>query len=75
MDWVDPISSELVKENEDDMSSLAFGFVSRMHKRVASAQRETTFSFEGPDDKRPKQSGPEEEVQKSSVVVTLDSPE
>ena len=42
MDWVDPISSELAKEREEYMSSLAVGCVARMCKRAVSAQRETT---------------------------------
>ena len=37
MDWVDPFSSEPVKEKEEDMSSLAIGFVARLRKRAASA--------------------------------------
>ena len=36
------------------MSSLATRFVTRIHKQVASAQRETTSNSEGPDGKRPK---------------------
>ena len=43
VDWVDPISSEPAKEREGDMSSLAVGFATRMRKRAATAQRETTF--------------------------------
>ena len=46
VDWVDPISSEPTEEREEDMSSLATGFTSRMHKRVESAQRKTTFGSE-----------------------------
>ena len=30
MDWVDPISSELTEEKEDDMSNLAVGFAAWM---------------------------------------------
>ena len=41
------------------MSSLAVGFTVRIRKRAASAQRETTSGSEGPDDKRPKRSGPD----------------
>ena len=37
MDWTDPTASELAKEGEDDMSSLAIGFVARMRKRAASS--------------------------------------
>ena len=75
MDWVDLISSEPTEEREDDMSSLAGGFITRMCKQAASAQRETTFSSEGLDDKQPKWSGLDGEVQKSSAVITMDSPE
>ena len=41
------------------MSSLAAGLAVRMRKRAASAQRETTSGSKGPDDKRPKRSGPD----------------
>ena len=75
MDWVDLISNEPTEEREDDMSSLAAGFAAHMCKRAVSAQRETTSGSKGLDGKRPKWSGPDEEVHKSSVVVTLDSPE
>ena len=51
MDCEDPISSEPAEEREEDMSSLAAGFVARMHKRAASAQRETAFGSKGPDNK------------------------
>ena len=34
VDWVDSISSKLVEEREDDMSSLAAGFDVRMCKRA-----------------------------------------
>ena len=44
------------------MFSLAVGFVMLMCKRAASTQRETASSSEGPDDKRPKWLGPDEEV-------------
>ena len=40
VDWVDPNVSDPTKEMEDDMSSLATGFVDRMRKRAASAQGE-----------------------------------
>ena len=39
MEWVDSIASNPVKEMEDDMSSLAVGFVARMRKRAASYER------------------------------------
>ena len=56
------------------MSSLVVGFTKRMHKRAASAQRETTPNSAVPDEKREKRSGPNEEVQKCTTMVTLDSP-
>ena len=55
------------------MSSLAVGFALRMPKLAASTRRETTPDSEAPDGKHPKRSGPEEEVQKSGIVVTLKS--
>ena len=51
MDWVDPISSELTEEREDDLSSLATRFAKRMHKRAGSDQKETISYFEGPNGK------------------------
>ena len=36
MDYVDPNASDSDKEREDNMSSLATGFVAWMHKRAAS---------------------------------------
>ena len=36
------IDNEPAKESEDDMSSLAVGFIALMHKRAASTQGETT---------------------------------
>ena len=56
------------------MSSLVAGFVVRIHKRAVSAQRDTTPGSIVPDSKLVKQSGSNEEVQKSPTVVTLDSP-
>ena len=46
-----------------------------MRKRVASAQGETTLGFEVSGGKWPKHSSPDEEAQKSSLVITVDSPE
>ena len=63
MDWVDPITSEPAEEREDNMSSLATGFSTTMSKPAASAQGETTPSFEVPGDKHPKRSGPDEMAQ------------
>ena len=72
---MDPNASDPVEEREEDMSSLVVGFVIRMRKRATSAQGETTPGFEVSGEKRPKWSGLDEEVQKSSTVVTVDSPE
>ena len=44
------------------MFSLAVGFVARMHKRAASAQRETTPGSIVPNGKSVKWSGPNEAV-------------
>ena len=44
------------------MSSLAVGFVTRMRKQAASAQREASPNSEVPDGKHPKQLGLNEEV-------------
>ena len=75
MDLVDPIVSEPAEEMEDDMSSLAAGFVVRMRKRAASTQEETTLGSEVPGGKRPKRSGPNAETQKSPTIFTVNSPE
>ena len=45
-----------------------------MRKRATSAQRETTLRFELYGGKHPKRSGLEEEAQKSSPVIIVDSP-
>ena len=37
MDWVDLNASNPIKEREDDMFSLTFGFSARMRKRSKSA--------------------------------------
>ena len=57
------------------MSSLAAGFAAWMRKRAESAQGETTLDFEVPGGKRPKRYGLDEVAQKSSTVITADSPE
>ena len=73
VDWVDLISNAKVKEGEEDVSSLTAGFAEQMRKEAASAQRETASGSKGPDYKRSKWSGPNEEVQKSSSVIIVDS--
>ena len=72
---MDPNASGPVKKREDNMSSLAVGFVAGMHKRAMSAEGETTPDFEVSGGKRPKRSGPDEKAQKSLAVITVDSPE
>ena len=62
VDLVDPSSSESAEEREEDISSLDAGFALRMHKRVVSAQRDTTSNSKGPGGKRLKQFGPYEEA-------------
>ena len=56
------------------MFSLDVGFSVWMHKRAASAQGETTPSFEVSGRKCPKRFGPNEEAQKSLAVIVVDSP-
>ena len=51
MDWTDPTIRELVEEREAEMSNLEAGFATRMRKRGANAQGETTLDFEGLDGK------------------------
>ena len=55
------------------MSSLAADFTAWMGKRAASAQGETTLGCEVPGNKRPKWFGPNDEAQKSPIVITVDS--
>ena len=74
VDWVDPISSELVEERKGDMSSLATRFVVRMRKQAASAQGKTTSDLEVSGGKGPKLYGLDEEAQKSLAVIIVDSP-
>ena len=59
---VDLIANELADGREDDMSSLATRFATRMHKKAASSQEETTPGFEVPNHKHLKQSGLHEKV-------------
>ena len=73
VDLVDPKASDLAKEREDDMSSLAARFSKRMRKRAISGQEETTSGFEVSGGKCLKRSGPNEEAQKSRGVITVDS--
>ena len=55
------------------MSSLAAGFAARMRKRAASAQRETTPVSRVSGGKCTKRLGLSEEVQKSPLVIILNS--
>ena len=70
---MDPVANESIEERGVNMSSLAARFVTQMPKWVASAQGETTLDSIVPGGKRPKWSGPDEEAQKSPVVITMDS--
>ena len=74
MERVDSISSDSAEEREDDMSSLAAGFSTRMRKWIASAQGETTSGSEVFGGKCFRRSGPDEEAQKSPTVITMDYP-
>ena len=71
IDWADSNANSPTEEREDDMSSLAAEFIARMRKHAA--QGETASDFEVYGAKRPKRSGPEEEAQKSLMVITVDS--
>ena len=73
MDLVDPIVRKLTEEREDDMSNLPAGFTTRMRKRTARAQEETTLGSEVLRSNCLKRSGPDEEAKKSPVVITVDS--
>ena len=75
MDWLDPPTSDLAEERQEDMSSLAIGFIARMRKRATSAQGETTLGSEVYGGKRPRRSGPKEKAQKSPLVIAVDSSE
>ena len=70
---MDPNISDPAKEREDNMSSLAVGFAMRMHKREASAQGETILGSEVYGGKRPEQSSPDEEAQRSPTTIVVDS--
>ena len=74
VDWVDPNASNPVEEREDDMSSLATGFAVRMCKQAASAQGKTTLGPKVSSRKRSRWLGPNEEAQKSPIVIAVDSP-
>ena len=74
VDWTDQTVCESAKERETEMSSLASRFVMRKHKRAANIQEEVAPSFEGPDDKRSRQSDLEKDNHKSPKVIVVDSP-
>ena len=57
------------------MSSLVAGFTAWMGKGAASAQGETTLSFKVFGGKSPKRFSPDEDAQKSPVVIVVDSSE
>ena len=73
VDWLDPPVSDPTEERKEYMSSLTAGFATCMCKRAVSAQGETTLGFEVFGRKRPKRSGLDEEAQKGSVVIIMDS--
>ena len=62
VDWVDPNASDPIEEREDDMSSLAVGFSSRMRKQAANAQGKNTPDSEVFGGKRPNLFGLDEEA-------------
>ena len=70
---MDSIASDSTEEMEDDMSSLANGFATEMWKRDTSGQGETTPGSEVFDEKHSRWSGLDEEAQKISVIITVDS--
>ena len=53
------------------MFSLVVGFFAQMNKRAASAQGETTPGYEVSGGKCLRRSDPDEEAQKSPIVITL----
>ena len=59
VDWTGVVASE--PSEEEKMSSLVVGFVSRMHKQVVGSEGEATSIFGG---KRPRRPSPDEEAQK-----------
>ena len=68
MDWKGIISSEPTEEEE--MSSLVVGFSAQMCKRAAGLKGETTTKSDG---KRLKRSSRDEEAQKDSTIILVDS--
>ena len=58
-----------------DMSSLSVGFIAQIRKQAVSAQGETIPNSKVLGEKHRKLSFPYEEAQKSSTVITVDSPE
>ena len=73
VDFVDPNTSDSAKERENDMSSLIARFSAQMRKWAVSAQRETTLGSEVFGEKCPKSSSPNEEAQRSSALIAIDS--
>ena len=45
---MDTLSTELAKDREDNMSSVAAGLAVRMRKRTGNPQRKTTSDSKGP---------------------------
>ena len=75
VEWVDSIASDPAEERESDMSSLAARFFARMPNWATSDQGETTPGSEVSGGKHFRWSSPNEEVEKSPSVISLDSPE
>ena len=73
VEWTNPGVSKSAEKEEAEMSGLVSGFAARMSKRAASAQGEIAPSFEALGRKHPKLSGPDEEAQKSSTIINVDS--
>ena len=65
--------SESTEEREVEMSGLVAGFATRMCKRVANAQEETTPALEVPSGKRSRPFGLDEKIQADPVVITMES--
>ena len=68
VDRVGIIANELVEEEE--ISRLAAGFATWVHKQVACLEGEFAPISDG---KRPKRSSPNEEDQKDSIIIPVDS--
>ena len=70
IDWPGIIANEPI--DKEEMSRLATGFATRMHKQAASSKGESTPISDG---KHPKRSSPGEEAQKDWAIISVDSPD